>query len=212
MIARFDPTKNKPLALLVVGTLLWAPAALASGSATALEMEIQETELAFMAGRGSYDSVGTVDMRLSSSRLPPPHDLARRVTWMLTKELSERGLELVESGAPIVLQPSVTEFSYKDRGGRGLTRIKGIRVGGGVISAAMTLRIRVLDRATGEELESLEESGKAKSARMDVSGAGAWGSTEGLGDTPVGKAAAQAIEAVVRTLEQRVDGLERRAK
>ena len=197
------------LVVALAGTLATAAPSPAAGAADRQQVEVHETELAFMSGGSSYDSVSTVDVRLSSRHLPPPYDLARRITWMLTQELGESPrIETVESGAPIVIRPSVVDFSYKDKSARGLARFaRGVSLAGGVVSTAMTLRLRIVEARTGEDLESVEGSGKAKSARAELSGRGAWGSTDGLGDTPLGKAAEEAIEAAVESLTERLDSL-----
>jgi curli biogenesis system outer membrane secretion channel CsgG len=181
---------------------------LASSSAAAYAVQVEETELAFLGG-SSYDSVGTVDLRVATSQLPPPHDLARRITWMLRTALQKSGrFETLGNDPEFLIVPSVTDFSYKNRGGRGLARFtKGIGVGGALVSVELGLRLRIVASGSGEELDSLETSGKAKKAQMQASGQGVYASTEGLGDTPVGKAVEEAIGSAVDRLERSLDDL-----
>jgi curli biogenesis system outer membrane secretion channel CsgG len=115
------------------------------------------------------------------------------------------------TGAQILITGDVTEFSYQQSaigGALGILKKKA-RVGGGVgkISAKMALDLRMIDATTGEVLASSRGEGKASTTGLAADFAE---SDKQLGvgtakQTPLGKAARQAVDEAVAELAKTVN-------
>jgi curli biogenesis system outer membrane secretion channel CsgG len=115
------------------------------------------------------------------------------------------------TGAQILITGDVTEFSYQQSaigGALGILKKKA-RVGGGVgkISAKMALDLRMIDATTGEVLASSRGEGKASTTGLAADFAE---SDKQLGvgtakQTPLGKAARQAVDEAVTALAKSVN-------
>ena len=109
------------------------------------------------------------------------------------------------TGAQILITGDVTEFSYQQSAiGGGLGLFKKARVGAGVgkITAQMALDLRMIDATTGEVLGSSRGEGKASTTGLaaDFAQADKELGVGGAKQTPLGKAARQAVERALESL------------
>jgi curli biogenesis system outer membrane secretion channel CsgG len=116
------------------------------------------------------------------------------------------------TGAQILITGDVTEFSYQQSAvGGGLGLFKKARVGGGVgkITAKMALDLRLIDATTGEVLASSRGEGKASTTGLaaDFAQSDKELGVGGAKQTPLGKAARQAVERAIEDLARNTESL-----
>lgn len=99
----------------------------------------------------------------------------------------------------ILIRGAVTQFGMRESGGGGAFSIKGIDVGLAASQAAVGVDVRIYDATTGEVLDSVRCEGSASSTGLDFGYSERdWGfGTGAFQNTPLGKAAAKAIDKAV---------------
>lgn len=101
--------------------------------------------------------------------------------------------------AQIMIRGAITQFGLRESGGGGALSIKGIDVGLAASQAQVGVDIRIYDATTGQVLDSVRCEGKASAAGLDFGYSESdWGfGTGAFQNTPLGKAAAKAIDKAV---------------
>jgi len=107
-------------------------------------------------------------------------------------------------GAQAMMTGDITGYSYTQQslGGSTMNVIKGLKVAGSRVSAAVIIDLRMVDAATGEVLGSAKGNGSASSTGVaaDITKGDQAISSSGTWSTPLGQASRAAIGEAVKTL------------
>jgi curli biogenesis system outer membrane secretion channel CsgG len=111
-------------------------------------------------------------------------------------------------GAQAMITGDISGYSYtqKSLGGSVLNVVRGLKVGGSVVSAQVIIDLRMVDAATGEVLSAAKGSGSASTTGVatDVTSGDQQISASGGWSTPLGEASRGAI---AKAVEQLVGGM-----